>query len=159
MSVAEKMESTTSAPETQQWRTLQRVILPEQSQMDTAPLYMDTGSALGVQLPTTGSENNMRDAQKAQTVSAPSKEVHVEDFLSRHSTSVRSGERVSFGTYFNAFPASYWRRWTTVENVRLSISTRGIGSIIVYKSNVRGSLQRVDSVRVESDEVNNFDLT
>ena len=22
------------------------------------------------------------------------------------------GERLSFGTYFNAFPARYWRRWT-----------------------------------------------
>ena len=33
----------------------------------------------------------------------------------RSSTKVRSGERVSFGSYFNAFPASYWRRWTTVR--------------------------------------------
>ncbi|WP_343320444.1 glycosyltransferase [Arthrobacter sp. TMP15] len=153
------MEETTPTPETQQWRTLQRVILPEQSQMDTAPLYMDTGTAMGVQLPTVGDNNNMRDAKKSQTVSSPGKEVHVEDFLSRYSTSVRSGERVSFGTYFNAFPASYWRRWTTVENVRLTVSTRGVGAIIVYKSNARGALQRVDSVRVENNEVTNFDLT
>ena len=32
--------------------TLQRVILPSQSQMDTVPLYMDTGTATGMQLPT-----------------------------------------------------------------------------------------------------------
>ena len=28
---------------------------------------------------------------------------------------MKSGERLSFGTYFNAFPASYWRRWTVVS--------------------------------------------
>ncbi|MHA7305456.1 glycosyltransferase [Arthrobacter sp. TMN-49] len=150
------METTTTAPETLGWRTLQRVILPKQSQMDTAPLYMDTGSATGVQLPTIGGG---RTDQPAQRVSGPTKEVHVEDFLSRYSTSVRPGERVSFGTYFNAFPASYWRRWTTVDSVRLSVKTSGSGSVIVYKSNARGALQRVDSVRVDGDSVSNFDLT
>lgn len=159
MSVTESLESTTAAPESQQWRTLQRVILPKQSQMDTAPLYMDTGGAVGVQLPTLGAANTMRDAKLTQTVSAPSKEVHVEDFLSRYSTAVRSGERVSFGTYFNAFPASYWRRWTTVQDIRLSVSTSGTGTVIVYKSNARGALQRVDSVRVDGEAVSNFDLS
>ncbi|NYG18342.1 galactofuranosylgalactofuranosylrhamnosyl-N-acetylglucosaminyl-diphospho-decaprenol beta-1,5/1,6-galactofuranosyltransferase [Arthrobacter psychrochitiniphilus] len=159
MSVAQKLESTTAAVESEQWRTLQRVILPEQSQMDTAPLYMDTGSAMGVQIPTAGAGNTMRDAKTTQTVSAPTKEVHVEDFLSRYATSVRPGERVSFGTYFNAFPASYWRRWTTVDSVRLSVATSGAGAVIVYKSNARGALQRVDSVRVEGDAVSNFDLS
>ncbi|WP_425860735.1 glycosyltransferase [Arthrobacter sp. TWP1-1] len=124
--------------------------------MDTAPLYMDTGSATGVQLPTIGGG---RTDTPAQRVSGPSKEVHVEDFLSRYSTSVRPGERVSFGTYFNAFPASYWRRWTTVDSVRLSVETSGTGSVIVYKSNARGALQRVDSVRVDGEAVSNFDLT
>ncbi|MGO4384572.1 glycosyltransferase [Specibacter sp. RAF43] len=125
--------------------------------MDTVPLYLDTGSATGVQLPTTGTPG--REKKKVRTVSAPSKEVHVEDFLSRFSTSVRSGERVSFGTYFNAFPASYWRRWTTVDNIRLSVRTAGIGSVIVYKSNSRGSLQRVDSVHVDGDVTSTFDLS
>lgn len=159
MSVTESLESPTAAPQSREWRTLQRIILPEQSQMDTAPLYMDTGSAMGVQLPTLGTPHTMRDAKSSQGVTAPTKEVHVEDFLSRYSTSVRAGERVSFGTYFNAFPASYWRRWTTVDNVRLSVSTSGAGAVIVYKSNARGALQRVDSVRVDGDAVSNFDLS
>jgi len=158
VSVATKTESPTAAGESRNWRTLQRVILPSQSQMDTVPLYMDTGSATGVQIPTLGG-NTGRDAKKTQTVSAPAKEVHVEDFLSRYSTSVRPGERVSFGTYFNAFPASYWRRWTTVSSVRLSVKTTGVGAVIVYKSNARGALQRVDSVRVEGESVSNFDLS
>ena len=139
------------------WQTLQRVILPNASQMDTAPLYMDMGTATGIQLPTIG-DGDGKDA-KPRTISSPTKEAHVEDFLSRHSTSVRSGERVSFGTYFNAFPASYWRRWTTVDKVRLQVRTQGAGSVIVYKSNARGSLQRVDTRRVEGISESHFELS
>jgi galactofuranosylgalactofuranosylrhamnosyl-N-acetylglucosaminyl-diphospho-decaprenol beta-1,5/1,6-galactofuranosyltransferase len=141
----------------QRWDTLQRVILPSATQMDTVPLYMDMGSATGIQLPT----RDDRDGKpsKPQAFSSSTKEAHVEDFLSRRSTSVRSGERVSFGSYFNAFPASYWRRWTTVENIRLHVRTQGSGSVIVYKSNARGSLQRVDTRRVEGIAENFFDLS
>ncbi|RAX17292.1 glycosyltransferase [Pseudarthrobacter sp. AG30] len=139
------------------WNTLQRVILPSASQMDTAPLYMDMGTATGIQLPTIG-DGDGKDT-KPRTISSPSKEAHVEDFLSRHSTSVRSGERVSFGTYFNAFPASYWRRWTTVDKIRLQVRTQGAGSVIVYKSNARGSLQRVDTRRVEGISESHFELS
>jgi galactofuranosylgalactofuranosylrhamnosyl-N-acetylglucosaminyl-diphospho-decaprenol beta-1,5/1,6-galactofuranosyltransferase len=139
------------------WATLQRVILPSASQMDTVPLYMDMGTATGIQLPTVGDRDGK--PAKARAFSAPAKEAHVEDFLSRHSTSVRSGERVSFGSYFNAFPASYWRRWTTVDKIRLQVRTQGTGSVIVYKSNARGSLQRVDTRRVEGIADNHFELS
>jgi galactofuranosylgalactofuranosylrhamnosyl-N-acetylglucosaminyl-diphospho-decaprenol beta-1,5/1,6-galactofuranosyltransferase len=141
----------------QRWDTLQRVILPSATQMDTVPLYMDMGSATGIQLPTRGDRDGK--PAKPQAFSSSTKEAHVEDFLSRRSTSVRSGERVSFGSYFNAFPASYWRRWTTVENIRLHVRTQGSGSVIVYKSNARGSLQRVDTRRVEGIAENFFDLS
>ena len=36
---------------------------------------------------------------------------------SRHSLEVPAGERVSFATYFNGFPAAYWHRWTVVSHV------------------------------------------
>ncbi|MCY0903566.1 glycosyltransferase [Arthrobacter sp. H14-L1] len=157
MSVETKAEVEVRTADARNWRTLQRVILPSQSQMDTVALYMDTGSATGVQLPTMGQDP--RDTARPQTDGGAGADVHVEDFLSRRSTSVRSGERVSFGTYFNAFPASYWRRWTTVESVRLSVKTTGSGAVIVYKSNARGSLQRVDTRQVDGDATSTFDLT
>ncbi|WP_427006799.1 glycosyltransferase [Pseudarthrobacter sp. H2] len=141
----------------QRWDTLQRVILPSPTQMDTVPLYLDMGTATGIQLPTAGDRDGKQ--AKPQTISSATKEAHTEDFLSRRSTSVRSGERVSFGSYFNAFPASYWRRWTTVGRVRLQVRTQGTGSVIVYKSNARGSLQRVDTRRVEGVRENFFELS
>src|SRR6478752_2894081 len=147
----------TQVESAQQWDTLQRVILPNASQMDTVPLYMDMGTATGIQLPTVGSGDGKK--ARAQSFSSSTKEAHVEDFLSRSSTKVRSGERVSFGTYFNAFPASYSRRWTTVDKVRLHVRTQGAGSVIVYKSNARGSLQRVDTRRVDGSAESTFELS
>jgi galactofuranosylgalactofuranosylrhamnosyl-N-acetylglucosaminyl-diphospho-decaprenol beta-1,5/1,6-galactofuranosyltransferase len=41
---------------------------------------------------------------------------------------------VSFATYFNAFPASYWRRWTTCASVVLRAELIGAGRIDVYRS-------------------------
>ena len=33
---------------------------------------------------------------------------------------------ISFATYFNAFPASYWRRWTTVARIQLRLDLIGL---------------------------------
>ncbi|UWX96301.1 glycosyltransferase [Arthrobacter zhaoxinii] len=140
-----------------QWSTIQRVVLPSLDQLDTVPLYMDTGSATGVQLSTMNGD--AKTAAAAPAYSAPSKEAHAEDFLSRQSTSVRAGERVSFGTYFNAFPASYWRRWTNLDTIRLSVRTSGTGAVSVYKSNARGALQHVETQRVNSPATSTFELS
>ncbi|MCC9146458.1 MULTISPECIES: glycosyltransferase [unclassified Arthrobacter] len=142
----------------QHWSTLQRVILPSLNQLDTVPLYMDTGSATGVQLSTMNGDAKSKPSSPLVS-SAPNKEVHAEDFLSRHSTSVRAGERASFGTYFNAFPASYWRRWTNLETVRLRVRTVGTGAVSVYKSSARGALQHVQTQRVTGEEVSTFELS
>lgn len=141
----------------QEWSTIQRVILPSLDQLDTVPLYLDTGSATGVQLSTMSGD--AKSSNSGPTMSAPGKEAHAEDFLSRHSTSVRAGERVSFGTYFNAFPASYWRRWTNLETVRLTVRTTGTGAVSVYKSNARGALQHVETQRVSAPATSTFELS
>ena len=33
-------------------------------------------------------------------------------WFNRTSVTIPAGEEASFETYFNAFPASYWRRWS-----------------------------------------------
>ncbi len=140
------------------WQTLQRIILPSPSQMDTVPLYVDGGVATGVKLSTMNGSASAK-TETPQATNRGGQEAHAEDFLSRVSTMVRPGARISFGSYFNAFPASYWRRWTNVTNVRLDVKTTGAGTIIVYKSNARGSLQRVDSKRVDGSQTSVFDLS
>ncbi len=46
---------------------------------------------------------------------------------------------VSFATYFNAFPASYWRRWSTSTSVVLRVELTGTGRVDVYRSKATGA--------------------
>jgi len=118
----------------QGYRVAQRVIFPADGDLDVLPLYLDKSEA------------------------GPLNRLHPDDILGRESAVVRAGERVSFGSYFNAFPASYWRRWTIVDRVRLTVQTDGDGTLIIYKSNARGAQQRVEHVEVRGDVVSTFDL-
>src|SRR5690349_14282564 len=126
-------------------QVLQRVILPADDQLDTTALYVDAGPANGIRLRENDefARNPKSTEEKLHFVSSGGEEVHFEDVLSRSSVRLRAGEQLSFGTYFNAFPASYWRRWTDLQMVRLVVRTTGHGTVTVYKSNARGTLQRV----------------
>ncbi len=111
---------------TTEWARIQRVILPSADQTDTIPLYVDAGPASGIRL----RENDelarapKLPEDKLQMFSSGSRQARFEDLLSRQSMRVRPGEEISFGTYFNAFPASYWRRWTSVRDIRLVVKTK-----------------------------------
>ena len=50
-----------------------------------------------------------------------------------------AGDEVSFATYFNAFPAGYWRRWTSLTSVTLRLRVSGAGRVDVYRSKSDGS--------------------
>jgi len=80
--------------------------------------------------------------------------------LGRMRMTVPATQRVSFGTYFNAFPASYWRRWTEATEVTLRVQVTGTATVTLYRSNSRGNQQRVTSRRtgVWSEEIE-FSLT
>ena len=150
-----------AAEATTGWKTIQRVILPSADQTDTMPLYVDAGTASGIRL----RENDelartpKHPEEKLQMFSSGGREAHFEDLLTRHSMRVRSGEQISFGTYFNAFPASYWRRWTSVRDIRLTVKTSGTGTVTVYKSNARVSVQRVDGRHVDGASTSVFELS
>ncbi|MGC0366968.1 galactofuranosylgalactofuranosylrhamnosyl-N-acetylglucosaminyl-diphospho-decaprenol beta-1,5/1,6-galactofuranosyltransferase [Rhodococcus sp. 27YEA15] len=45
----------------------------------------------------------------------------------RHRVSLDKGARISTNTYFGRFAASYWQRWTTVEDVQVSLRIEGEG--------------------------------
>jgi galactofuranosylgalactofuranosylrhamnosyl-N-acetylglucosaminyl-diphospho-decaprenol beta-1,5/1,6-galactofuranosyltransferase len=68
------------------------------------------------------------------------------DVLGPHSLRIRRAGEVSFGTYFNAFPASYWRHWTTVTDVQLRLTVSGRGRIDIHRSDASGHSERVRSV-------------
>jgi galactofuranosylgalactofuranosylrhamnosyl-N-acetylglucosaminyl-diphospho-decaprenol beta-1,5/1,6-galactofuranosyltransferase len=69
--------------------------------------------------------------------------------IDRHSAAIPGASFVSFGTYFNAFPASYWRRWTALDSVRLQLRVRGAGKITVCRSTSTGMSWPEQNIVVE----------
>src|ERR1700744_6064717 len=57
----------------------------------------------------------------------------------RTSLQIGAESEVSFATYFNAFPASYWRRWTTWKSVVLRAELTGTGRVDVYRTKATGA--------------------
>ncbi len=96
---------------------LSRIILPRQGEpLDVRKLYIEE------------SETNNRRAHP----------------LTRTSLEIGEESEVSFATYFNAFPASYWRRWSTLESVVLRLELTGSGRVDVYRSKATGARIAVD---------------
>lgn len=141
-------------------RLLQRQILPLDRDLDVLSLYVDAGPAvLDADKYEVGHNRQARELNAAAMRQAlgDGSAIHPDQVQSRTAFTVRSGERLSFGTYFNAFPASYWRRWTVVKEVSLTITVRGRGAtVIVYKSMANGRSQRVDAASTESASAETF---
>ena len=144
-------------------RILQRLIMPLSPTPDVIPLYLEAHAArsgahtaafgLG-SAPLESHENSASAPAPAPASGQP----QIDELSARFGLYVPEQSLRSFGTYFNAFPASYWRRWTPVREVTLSVSTRGSGQIIVYRSNARGAIQRQDMVTVTSEGTSRFTL-
>jgi galactofuranosylgalactofuranosylrhamnosyl-N-acetylglucosaminyl-diphospho-decaprenol beta-1,5/1,6-galactofuranosyltransferase len=57
----------------------------------------------------------------------------------RTTLDIGTESEVSFATYFNAFPASYWRRWSTLDTVVLRVELSGSARVDVYRSKATGA--------------------
>ncbi|KAA8743361.1 glycosyltransferase family 2 protein [Corynebacterium tuscaniense] len=71
----------------------------------------------------------------------------------RTSFNILAGEEVSFETYFNAFPASYWRRWSQLDTVVLAMDVQGAATISVYRSKHDGVRISVTNVEAKDARV------
>ena len=146
-------------------RVLQRFVLPGDRDLDVVPLYVDTEPAmLDADKETIGSNQGAQKLNKAAARQAISSgtSLHPDAILDRRRLRVEESQRISLGTYFNGFPASYWRRWTIVTEVRLDLTLSGLGaSVIVYRSMANGRSQRVDGWTCETSGPSSasFDLT
>lgn len=145
-------------------RLLQRQILPIDRDTDVFALYVDLEEAiLDADRHDVGGNKAAKDLNNAAIRQSTStgRKLHPEQILSRTALRVEPSDTLSFGTYFNAFPASYWRRHTVVTDVSLTVKVSGRGSmVIVHKSMAKGHSQRVDTATVEGDSGTfTFDLT
>jgi galactofuranosylgalactofuranosylrhamnosyl-N-acetylglucosaminyl-diphospho-decaprenol beta-1,5/1,6-galactofuranosyltransferase len=146
-------------------RVLQRQILPTDGDTDVISLYVDSQPVqLDLDKYEVGSNRNAKalNATAMRQAVGGEETVHPDQIESRTALRVPAGDKLSFGTYFNGFAASYWRRWTVVEKVRLTVDVEGPGaSIVVYRSTANGRSQRVDTAAVGEDAkaTFTFDLT
>ena len=91
---------------------LSRIILPRPGEpLDVRKLYIEE------------SNTNARRAHAA----------------TRTTLQIGAESEVSFSTYFNAFPASYWRRWSILQSVVLRAELTGTGRVDVYRSKATGA--------------------
>lgn len=149
-------------------RVLQRVVFPSDD-LDIVPLYVETnperGAAeLAAEVATealTGTKATasvpaanaaVGEAQSSVRFGADVPAHLAEDAGPRRSAVISAGRRVSFATYVNAFPASYWRRWTTVSSVTLRIRLAGESTIVLYRSTAKGFSHPVETIGVRSGE-------
>ena len=151
-------------------RVLQRVVFPVPGNLDVVPLYVETNMDRGFGRDTeqSGSEREQTNAAQANTVPGETEsavafattEVRgAGDLAARRRGIISAGRRVSFGAYFNAFPASYWSRWTTVHEVVLRVRVNGACSVIVYQSTAKGKSHPVESIVVPGDSVEEVRVT
>lgn len=143
---------------------LNKVVFPGREDPDVTPLYVDVDEWTELR------SERAPDPQAVRHRRGPiANEIHTTPLRVSHraattmidgrrSLSVPAGERVSLGTYFNAFPASYWRRWTRLSGVRLRVRTSGPGDVVVYRSNARGVVQTVETAHVEEVSESEFAL-
>ena len=68
----------------------------------------------------------------------------------RTSLAMPAGTEVSFETYFNAFPASYWARWSQLGSVVLSLEISGAVQIAVYRSTYNGKRVAIGNYSLET---------
>jgi galactofuranosylgalactofuranosylrhamnosyl-N-acetylglucosaminyl-diphospho-decaprenol beta-1,5/1,6-galactofuranosyltransferase len=137
-------------------KLLQRQILPTDRDSDVFRLYVDPEPAiLDADKYEVGSNRQAKELNAAamrQSISTGAA-IHPDQIESRTAFRVGATERLSFGTYFNAFPASYWRRWTVVSDVTLTIRIKGKGgAVTVYRSMANGRSQRVSTERTDSQK-------
>ncbi|MGD0925902.1 MAG: glycosyltransferase [Streptosporangiaceae bacterium] len=166
-----------SATRERSLRILQRVVFPD-GDLDVVPLYvethMDRGAAelaaemateqlTGRRAPGAGSvpvaNAAVGEAQSIIRFGADVPAYPGEDAGPRRSAVISEGRRVSFATYFNAFPASYWRRWTSVDSVTLRIRVAGESTIVLYRSTAKGFSHPVETITVQSDDPETVERT
>ena len=91
-----------------QWALASRVVFPVDHDEDLLPLYVEFGRRYpGVDDTHDEKVRTWGEAKASGTPASAGIEGRSDDVLSRTSFAIRPGQRVSFATYFNAFPASY----------------------------------------------------
>lgn len=131
------------------WRTVHRVVFPTDGDTDTLPLYLDFNAAQRV---VSVDSQGAKSGAGVTAVTNTGAKVRSDFIENRRQLHLPAYRRVSFGTYFNAFPASYWRAHTDVSSVRLTVEVDAPATVVISRSSARGTSNRVESVAVQAGQ-------
>ncbi|MBT1162977.1 glycosyltransferase [Bifidobacterium sp. SO1] len=150
------------------WETVHRIVFPTRDADLTLPLYATpwTPSYLresvldartDMQTINWGTLNHSKfdriveDASKRSNANGTD-HISTGDIISRRGIRIAPRSRTSFCTFFNAFPAAYWQRWTKVRRVRLVAEVAGTGKLTVFRSTGRGLFNPVARLSVNAPD-------
>lgn len=139
-------------PQNSTWETVVRVVYPIIDAEQTLPLYVIDWTPQHLSKTLLDNRIDMRSLDFSHINQAQLQRLITEasaigtGLVGTSSFKVESRSRItilkgchsSFCTFFNAFPAAYWRRWTDVNEVRFQATVTGTGSIRLFRSNGRG---------------------
>lgn len=146
------------------WEAVMRVVYPVKDAEQTLPLYAIDWTRPHTAETTLDSRIDMRrlefGSMNQSTLqwllrgAGSSTGVTCDSFSITGRTSLTLNDRghMSGCTFFNAFPASYWRRWTAVKTVRFTASIVGNAKISVFRSTGRGLIYPVAERVVQTED-------
>ena len=146
------------------WEAVMRVVYPVKDAEQTLPLYAIDWTRPHAAETTLDSRIDMRrlefgsmnqsTLQRLLRGAGSSTGVTCDSFSITGRTSLTLNDRghMSGCTFFNAFPASYWRRWTAVKTVRFTVSIVGNAKISVFRSTGRGLIYPVAERVVQTED-------
>lgn len=146
------------------WETVMRVVYPVKDAEQTLPLYAIDWTRPHAAETTLDSRIDMRrlefgsmnqsTLQRLLRGAGSSAGVTCDSFSITGRTSLTLNDRghMSGCTFFNAFPASYWRRWTAAKTVRFTVSIVGNAKISVFRSTGRGLIYPVAERVVQTED-------
>lgn len=146
------------------WEAVMRVVYPVKDAEQTLPLYAIDWTRPHAAETTLDSRIDMRrlefgsmnqsTLQRLLRGAGSSTGVTCDSFSITGRTSLMLNDRghMSGCTFFNAFPASYWRRWTAVKTVRFTASIVGNAKISVFRSTGRGLIYPVAERVVQTED-------
>lgn len=146
------------------WETVMRVVYPVKDAEQTLPLYAIDWTRPHAAETTLDSRIDMRrlefgsmnqsTLQRLLRGAGSSTGVTCDSFsiTGRMSLTLNDRGHMSGCTFFNAFPASYWRRWTAVKTVRFTVSIVGNAKISVFRSTGRGLIYPVAERVVQTED-------
>ena len=150
----------------EQWEIVNRVVFPVKDQDLTMPLYViewtrphltdatfdprvDMRSIDFHGLNKSGFQRLVNEMSSPQTATSSNDVFHVID---RQSLEVLPGKHISACTFFNAFPAGYWKQWTNVTTVKFQATVTGKGSLTLFRSTGRGLFSPTGTLDFDSYE-------